>query len=48
MKRSIVIPVYHQEQTIGEVVDRVWAADLGDIEREMIVDRVSYHTCQSP
>ena len=48
MKLSIVIPVYNQEQTIGEVVDRVRAVDLGDIEREVIVDRVSYHTCQSP
>jgi hypothetical protein len=48
MKRSIVIPVDDEEPTIGEVVDRIWAVELGDIEREVIVDRVSYHTCQSP
>jgi len=48
MKLSIAIQVYNEEQTIGEVVDRVWAVDLADIEREVIVDRVSYHTCQSP
>jgi glycosyltransferase involved in cell wall biosynthesis len=37
MKLSIVIPVYNEEQTIGEVIERVWAADLGDIEREVII-----------
>jgi glycosyltransferase involved in cell wall biosynthesis len=37
MKLSIVIPVYNEEQTIGEVVERVWAADLGDVEREVII-----------
>jgi glycosyltransferase involved in cell wall biosynthesis len=37
MKLSIVIPVYNEEQTIGEVVERVWAVDLGDIEREVII-----------
>jgi glycosyltransferase involved in cell wall biosynthesis len=37
MKLSIVIPVYNEEQTIGEVVERVWAADLGGIEREVII-----------
>jgi glycosyltransferase involved in cell wall biosynthesis len=37
MKLSIVIPVYNEEQTISEVVERVWAADLGGIEREVII-----------
>jgi glycosyltransferase involved in cell wall biosynthesis len=37
MKLSIVIPVFNEEQTIGEVVERVWAVDLGDIEREVII-----------
>jgi glycosyltransferase involved in cell wall biosynthesis len=37
MKLSIVIPVYNEEQTIGEVLERVWAVDLGDIEREVII-----------
>lgn len=37
MKLSIVIPVYNEEQTIGEVIERVWAVDLGDIDREVII-----------
>jgi glycosyltransferase involved in cell wall biosynthesis len=49
MKLSIVIPVYNEEQTIGEVVERVWAADLGDIEREVIIanDGSTDRTCQA-
>ena len=30
VKLSIIIPVYNEEQTIGEVVERVRAVDLGD------------------
>jgi glycosyltransferase involved in cell wall biosynthesis len=37
MKLSIIIPVYNEEQTIAEVIDRVWMVDLGDLEREVIV-----------
>ena len=37
MKLSIIIPVYNEEQTIVEVIDRVWAVDLGDLEREVII-----------
>src|SRR5262245_35886822 len=37
MKLSIIIPVYNEEQTIGEIVSRVLAVDLGDIEREVII-----------
>ena len=37
MKLSIVIPVYNEEPTIGEVLDRVWAVDLGGLEREVII-----------
>src|SRR5712691_2266039 len=37
MKLSIVIPVYNEEQTIGEVVERVLAVDLGAIEKEIII-----------
>jgi glycosyltransferase involved in cell wall biosynthesis len=37
MKLSIVIPVYNEEQTIAEVLDRVWAVDLGGMEREVII-----------
>ena len=37
MKLSIIIPVYNEEQTITEVIERVWAVDLGDLEREVII-----------
>ena len=37
MKLSIIIPVYNEEQTIGTVVERVLAVDLGDIESEVII-----------
>ena len=37
MKLTIIIPVYNEEQTIGTVVERVRAVDLGDIEKEIIV-----------
>ena len=49
MKLSIVIPVYNEEQTIGEVVERVWAADLGDIAREVIIanDGSTDQTCKA-
>jgi glycosyltransferase involved in cell wall biosynthesis len=37
MKLSIIIPVYNEEQTIGEIVERVLAVDLGPIEKEIII-----------
>jgi dolichol-phosphate mannosyltransferase len=37
MKLSIIIPVYNEEQTIGAVVERVLAVDLGPIEKEVII-----------
>lgn len=37
MKLSIIIPVYNEEQTITEVVERVRSVDLGDIDREIII-----------
>ena len=37
MKLSIIIPVYNEEQTISEVVERVRAVDIGAIEKEIIV-----------
>src|SRR5881628_9978 len=37
MKLSVIIPVYNEEQTIAEVLDRVWAVDLGDLEREVVI-----------
>jgi glycosyltransferase involved in cell wall biosynthesis len=37
MKLSIIIPVYNEQRTINEVIERVMAVDLGDIEREIII-----------
>jgi glycosyltransferase involved in cell wall biosynthesis len=37
MKLSIIIPVYNEEQTIAEVVERVLAVDLGAIDKEIII-----------
>ena len=37
MKLSIIIPVYNEEQTIAEVIERVWMVDLGALEREVII-----------
>ena len=37
MKLSIIIPVYNEEMTIGELIDRVVRVDLGDIEKEIII-----------
>lgn len=37
MKLSIIIPVYNEEQTITQVVDRVLAVNLGPIEKEVII-----------
>ncbi len=37
MKLSIIIPVYNEQQTIGEVLRKIRAVDLGDVEKEIIV-----------
>lgn len=33
----MIIPVYNEEQTIDEVIDRVAAVDLGGIEKEIVI-----------
>jgi glycosyltransferase involved in cell wall biosynthesis len=37
MKLTIIVPVYNEQQTINEVIERVMAVDLGAIEREVII-----------
>jgi glycosyltransferase involved in cell wall biosynthesis len=37
MRLSVIIPVYNEEQTIHEVLERVAAVALGDIELEIVV-----------
>ena len=37
MRLSIIIPVYNEESTIGQVIDRVLAVELPDLEKEIII-----------
>jgi len=37
MKLSIIIPVYNEENSLEEIVNRVFAVELGDIEKEIII-----------
>jgi len=37
VKLSIIIPVYNEEQTISEIVERVRAVDLPGVEKEIII-----------
>jgi glycosyltransferase involved in cell wall biosynthesis len=37
VKLSIIIPVYNEEQTISELVERVRAVDIGPIVKEIII-----------
>jgi glycosyltransferase involved in cell wall biosynthesis len=37
MKLSIIVPVYNEQRTISEVIERVMAVDLGKLEREVII-----------
>ena len=37
MKLSVIVPVYNEQQTINEVIERVLAVDLGALDREVII-----------
>jgi glycosyltransferase involved in cell wall biosynthesis len=37
VKLTVIIPVYNEAQTISQVVERVRAVDIGDIEKEIII-----------
>ena len=37
MKLTVIVPVYNEEQTIGEIVERIRAGDIGDIQKEIII-----------
>ena len=37
IKVSVIIPVYNEQSTIAEVIDRVCAVDMGRLEREIII-----------
>ncbi|MEQ9454771.1 MAG: glycosyltransferase family 2 protein [Phycisphaeraceae bacterium] len=35
-KLSVIIPVFNEEETVRELIARVWAVELGEVEREVI------------
>lgn len=37
MKLSVIMPVYNEKNTIKEIIRRVRAADIGDIDKEIII-----------
>ena len=37
MKLSVVVPVYNEEDTIEEIISRVLAVDVPDVEKEIII-----------
>src|SRR4051812_42310907 len=37
MRLSVIIPVYNEEQTIHDVLERVAAVDLGGVELEIVI-----------
>jgi dolichol-phosphate mannosyltransferase len=37
VKLSVIVPVYNEEQTIGAVIERIRAVDLGPVAKEIIV-----------
>ena len=37
MKLSIIIPVYNEEDSLEKIVDQVFAVDLGNVEKEIII-----------
>lgn len=49
MKLSIIIPVYNENKTIIELIDKVLSVDLGDTQKEVIVvdDGSKDHTVQT-
>jgi glycosyltransferase involved in cell wall biosynthesis len=37
MRLSVIVPVYNEAQTVAQLIERVLAVELGDVEREVIV-----------
>jgi len=37
LKLSVIIPVFNERSTVGELIQRVRRVDLGDVEKEIIV-----------
>ena len=37
MKLSVIVPAYNEEETIDEIINRVRAVDLGEVDLEMVI-----------
>jgi glycosyltransferase involved in cell wall biosynthesis len=37
MKLSVIIPVYNERQTLGEIVSRVMSVEIGTLERQIVI-----------
>ena len=37
MKLSVIIPLYNEETTIEELIEKVQKVDLGDIKKELVI-----------
>jgi len=37
VKLSVIVPAYNEEETIDEIINRVRAVDLGDVDLEMVI-----------
>lgn len=37
MRLSVIMPVYNEKNTIETIIDKVFAADIGDIEKEIVI-----------
>jgi len=43
MKLSIIVPVYNEDDTIEEIIDRVYSVPLNNIEKEVIISNDGSH-----
>ena len=37
MKLSVVVPIYNEDKTLEEIIHKIKAADIGKIEKEIII-----------
>jgi len=44
MKVSIIIPVYNEEKSLEEIVDRVYSVKINAVEKEIIISMMDHPT----
>lgn len=37
MKLSVIIPVYNEAKTVAQIIDAIWAVNVGNLEKEIII-----------